>query len=414
MIRTWFSAAPILLTLTAAAIAQAPAPDHSRMDHSKMPMHDMAAMGAQGDGDFNPNVISDNRGGFDAVYIRRTGDKRDVYFQHAAATGGFLAPVRVNDIPGDAAVRNENPPKIAVGPNNEIYVTWANERERWKGNIRFSRSLDGGKTFSPAVYLNTDTSGSLIGRGFETIAVDAKGRVYIAWIDQRNKKSEDHAVAEIWMTESSDQGKTFSRDHKILSNVCECCRLTLAFDAEGRMFISYRYVPPSGPMLRDIAVSRSEDGGKTFQTTVVSHDGWELEGCPTNGASMSIDDAGRVTVVWFTAGGEKPRVSIASSSDHGASFGTPALLDPAQKQAKHGDAVAIGNGAVLAAWDDVDNSSLVRWGVYDVSSGALRIFGSTKDAYYPIIAASGKRMALIAMQHERPELVRDIEDIPAR
>jgi hypothetical protein len=101
-----------------------------------------------GDGEFNPFVISDD-GGFYAVYIQHKNGKSDVFFQHAPAGSGFSAAVRVNDLPGDAAVRNENPPKVAVGPSNEIYVACAKERERWKGNIRFSRSLDGGKHSLP-------------------------------------------------------------------------------------------------------------------------------------------------------------------------------------------------------------------------------------------------------------------------
>ena len=406
MIRFWPLAILILATAPMPTPAQTQTHDHSQM-------HDPSSMAMPGDGEFNPFVISDAHGGFYAVYIQRKNDKSDVFFQHAPAGAGFSAAVRVNDVPGDAAVRNENPPKIAAGPNNEIYVAWANERQRWKGNIRFSRSLDGGKTFSPAIYLNTDTSGALIGRGFETIAVDQKGHVYVAWIDQRDKNN-DFGIAEIWMAESGDNGKTFSHDHKIISNVCDCCRLTLAIDSAGRMFISYRYVPPSGPMFRDIAVARSGDGGKTFQSTVVSHDGWELNGCPTNGASLSVDNSGRVNVIWFTAPGNTPRLYIASSTDHGASFVKPALLDPAQKQAKHGDAVTVGDGVVLAAWDDVNDSSLVKWGIYNLTSRTVRVFGSEKNAYYPIVAASGKRMAVIAMQPDHPELVRSIEDFTVR
>lgn len=407
MIRFGFSAALILAAAPSLTFAQA-------HDHSKMPMHDPSSMAMTGDGEFNPFVISDAHGGFYSVYIQRKSDKSDVYFQHAPAGADFSAAVRVNDVAGDAAVRNENPPKIAAGPNGEIYVAWANERQRWKGNIRFSRSVDGGKTFSPAIYLNTDTSGALIGRGFETIAVDKRGRVYVAWIDQRAKNN-DFGIAEIWMAESDDNGKTFSHDRKILENVCDCCRLTLAIDPTGRMFISYRYVPPSGPMFRDIAVARSDDGGKTFQSSVVNHDGWELNGCPTNGASMSVDDSGRVSVVWFTApGGARGQLWVASSTDHGASFGKPALLDPAQKQAKHADVIGMGDGTVLAAWDDVNDSSLVRWGIYDLKSGAVQVLGSEKNAQYPIVAASGKHMAVIAMQQDHPQLVRTIDDFTAR
>lgn len=371
-------------------------------------MHDHTAMAAAGDGQFNPYIISDVRGGFDAVFIQHRNDKSDVFFQHAPADGGFSTPVRVNDRPGDATVRNENPPKVAVGPGNEIYVAWQNERERFKGSIRFSRSLDGGKTFSPAVDLNSDIPGPAIGRGFQTIAQDAKGKIFIAWIDQRNKAN-DRAMAEIWMAESDDRGKTFSRDRKIVSNVCECCRLAMAFDSAGRIFLSYRSVLPTGPMFRDIAVARSEDGGKTFRSTIVNHDGWELNGCPTDGASLAIDGSGRVDVVWFTATGDLPRLYIASSSDHGTTFGKPALLDPAQKAAKHGHAVAVADGLVLAAWDDLSDSSIVKWGIYDLSKRSVRVIGSQKEASYPVIAASGNHMAVVAMQPEHTDIFRTIE-----
>jgi len=370
-------------------------------------MHDHAAMSV-GDGQFNPFVVADAHGGFYAVYIQHKNGKSDVFFQHARAGSAFSAPVRVNDRLGDATVRNENPPKVAGGPGNEIYVAWANERERFKGNIRFSRSLDGGKTFSPAVDLNSDMPGPAIGRGFQTIAVDSKGRVLVAWIDQRNKKTEDQAMAEIWMAESEDRGKTFSHDRKIVSNVCDCCRLALALDSTGRIFISYRSVPPTGPMFRDIAVARSEDGGKTFRSAIVNHDGWELHACPTDGASLTIDRSGRLDVAWFTAIGDLPRLFIASSSDHGASFGKPALLDPAQKQAKHAHVVAIGEGLVLAAWDDVADKPIVQWGIYDLATRSVRVLGSQKEATYPIVAISGKQMAVVAMQPEHPDIFRTI------
>ncbi len=377
-------------------------------------MHDHSAMAPAGDGKFNPFVISDAHGGFYSVYIERRNGKSDVYFQHAAAGTAFSPAVRVNDKPDDGTVRNENPPKVAAGPGGEIYVAWQNQRERYKGNIRFSRSLDGGKTFSPAVDLNSANSGTPIGRGFETIAVAPNGHLYIAWIDQRDKKSGDLAMAAIWMTESSDRGKTFSADRPIVSNVCECCRLTLALDGEGRIFLSYRSVPATGPMFRDIAVARSDDGGKTFHSTIVNHDGWELNACPTDGATMTVDHAGRVDIVWFTAAGDIPRVYIASSTDHGSSFSKPALLDPNQKQARHAYAVAIGDGVVLAAWDDYNSTPVVKWGIYDLAKGSVRVLGTEASAVYPVVAVNGDHLAILAMRHDHPELFQAFETFASR
>src|SRR6516225_1035379 len=52
-----------------------------------------------------------------------------------------------------------------------------------------------------------------------------------------------------------------------------------SFVYTGRIYISYRLVPSTGPMMRDIAVARSDDDGKTFKTLGMNHDGWELNAC---------------------------------------------------------------------------------------------------------------------------------------
>src|ERR1044072_278533 len=93
-----------------------------------------------GDGNFNPFVVSDNRGGFYVAYIRRAGGVSNVMLRHSMDGKSFSDPVRVNDLDGDATVRNENPPKIAVSPGGGVYVCWGNERARWKGDGKFARS----------------------------------------------------------------------------------------------------------------------------------------------------------------------------------------------------------------------------------------------------------------------------------
>jgi len=131
-------------------------------------MHDHGAT-ASGDGQFNPFIVSDNHGGFYVSYVERKAGVSNVMIQHSTASGGFANGLRVNNRPGDGAVRNENPPKIAVGPNGDVYVVWANERERWKGNIRFARSVNGGRTFEPAMDLNSDGSAAPASRALNPL-----------------------------------------------------------------------------------------------------------------------------------------------------------------------------------------------------------------------------------------------------
>jgi hypothetical protein len=375
--------------------------------------HDHSAMPAAADGEFNPWVISDNRGGFYAAYIRRTAGRSDVMLQHSRNGGAFGSPVRVNNRAGDAAVRNENPPKIALGRSNEVYVVWANEQERWKGDIRFARSLDGGRTFEPAVVVNSGASGAPIGRAFQSIVVDAGGRIFVAWIDERNKTAGVRA-AEIWMAVSTDGGRSFSRDRKILSDVCECCRVALAVDSTGAIYLSYRIVPAGGPMFRDIAVARSTDGGQTFRSALVSRDGWELNGCPIAGAAMTIDAKDRIHVVWFTQTGDEPKLYTAASMDHGTSFSKPVLFDSTQKLAKHAHLAVVDNNSVAIAWDDVDNGSLIKWGLFTPADGSLRTFGVQRAASYPVVASSGGRLAVVALQPEKPQVFRLIRTLGVR
>jgi hypothetical protein len=197
------------------------------------------------------------------------------------------------------------------------------------------------------------------------------------------------------MSLSEDGGRTFSPDRKILADVCECCRTNIQIDSAGRLFLSYRTVPASGPALRDIIVASSQDGGNTFSTTRVSADGWEINACPVTGPALCVDKQDRLTVIWFTGGGQRPALYFAASSDHGKSFAPRQLLDAEQKMGKHAQAAARDDGSVLVAWDDVTDRAVMVWGVHDPKSGRLEKRLAQPNVTYPVIALA-KRMALIA------------------
>jgi hypothetical protein len=346
------------------------------------------------DGRYNPFLAADPRGGFYLTYVERKAGISNVMLQRSSDGQTFSAPCRVNDQLGDATVRNENPPKLAVGPTGQVYVCWANERGRWKGNVRFARSTDGGKTFSPASNINSDAALQPAGHAFQSVSVDGKGQIYVTWIDERNKKSTDRG-AEIWLSTSTNEGRTFSPDRQILGEVCECCRTQLQIDASGRMFLAYRTVPSSGPMFRDIVLAVSQDRGKTFSQTIVNQDGWEVNACPVAGPALSVDTQGQIAIIWFTGGGDRPGLYYASSADHGVSFSSRRLLDPNQKLGKHAQTVVVSQGRMLVAWDDVADTTLTRWGLLDLKNLRLQELGSKEGVSFPVVAVS-KQTALIA------------------
>jgi len=348
-----------------------------------------------GDGSFNPFVVSDNRGGFYLAFIQRSDNLCNVMLRHSTDGQVFSEPVRVNSIESDAAVRNENPPKVAASTTGEVYVCWANEREKWKGNIRFARSTDSGRTFSPAINLNSGgAKAPPSGHAFQSIAVDRKGRIYVTWIDERNKKSTDRG-AEIWMCTSEDRGKTFAPDRRILSDVCECCRTNIQIDSRGRLFLSYRTVPKTGAMHRDIIVASSKDGGRSFKSTRVSADDWDINACPVTGPALCLDSRDQIHVVWFTGGGDRPGLYYASSGDHGSSYSPRKLLDPEQRLGKHAQAISQPNGMILVAWDDQLEGPVTFFGVLDPLTGLKRRSPPHPRLSYPTLAAN-KQFAIVA------------------
>ncbi len=360
---------------------------------------------ATSDGQFNPYVTADPNGGFYLIYIQRTNGKSDVMLRHSPDGGSFSAPKRVNDREGDAMVRNENPPKVAVGHNGEVYVCWGSERGRWKGDIRFARSTDGGKTFSPAVSLNSDAGGEPAGHAFQSMAVDSKGSVYVAWIDERHKKKEDRG-GEIWMNISRDGGTTFSGDRKILSDVCECCRTNLQVDPQGRLWLSYRTVPRTGRMYRDIVVARSFDDGKTFTPRLVSQDGWEINGCPVAGPSLSVDDKGNMTVIWFMGDQRKrPGLYYATSTDQGETFSSRKLLDRQQKLGKHVHSTGGADGKIIVAWDDTAVKTFSVSGILDGPQGLVQKGEQRAGVTYPVVAANRQAAVIVGMRASTREIV---------
>ena len=85
----------------------------------------------------------------------------------------------------------------------------------------------------------------------------------------------------------------------LTGGVCYCCKTAIATDTSGGVYAAWRHVYEGN--VRDIAFTKSSDGGRTFAPPVrVSDDNWVLDGCPENGPSMIVDADARVHVVWPT------------------------------------------------------------------------------------------------------------------
>lgn len=308
------------------------------------------------------------------AWVAKDDSIANVYLARLDRPGGstFSHPVRVNDIPGDAAGHQQAPAQVAVAPDGTVYVAWLTQtdvpgRRFPASDIRLARSTDGGQTFEPAITVNED-SGFPTGHHFHNLAVGPDGTVYVSWLDTRERDRAQaagsgaatmiHASAQmghgahhagtsgpagpgkhtpepkddlpgtqVRVARSTDGGRSFGPSVVVAEGTCQCCRTALAISEDGTVYVAWRHI--FGGITRDMALARSEDGGQTFSKPVRIHaDGWMIDGCPHSGPSLTVDRDRNVHVAWYTGAPERAGLYYTVSRDGGASF------EPAQALAK--------------------------------------------------------------------------------
>jgi len=302
-------------------------------------------------------------GSFYVAWVNHTPENRaDVMIGRYEVGKTPAAAVRVNPHAGTATAWRGDQPSVAVGKNGAVYVVWTEraEADGKKGtDLYLSVSSDLGQTFAPPVKINDDKVPAA--HGMHSLGVAADGRIYVSWLDERNvvapkpsTKAEGHHMEsnrELFIADSSDGGRTFSRNRKIAADACPCCKTAMAIASDGTIYVGWRHVLPGD--YRHIAVTSSSDAGATFsKPVIVSDDKWVLHGCPVSGPSLSVADNGTLKVLWYAAGeANAPGLYFAESKDKGQTFSARQQLAP---EGVRGTPVLAGGGgghAELAIWE---------------------------------------------------------------
>ena len=295
-----------------------------------------------------PAIASSPDGDIYVAWVNHNQDgKADVMIARFDKDGQMQnVPVRVNSQPGIATAWRGDPPTVAVAPDHTIFVGWTAKVDPAAGhasNVFISASRDNCRTFAEPVKVNDDTRPAV--HGMHSLAIGKDGRVYVAWLDERNinpmpdtdekinKRTSGHHMEsnrEVFIASSADGGHTFSTNQRVATNVCPCCKTALAVDDDRRVYVSWRQVLPGD--FRHIAVASSIDEGKTFsEMKVVSDDQWMLAGCPVSGSSLALSQDGTLRVLWYSAGKNgETGLYYSDSKDHARTFGPRVLVAPGE------------------------------------------------------------------------------------
>jgi len=251
---------------------------------------------------FNPRIAVGSAGNVNVVWEDDTPGNLDIMFSHSTNAGvSFTTPINLSNDSADSGS-----PQIAVAAAGNIYVVWENDTPNF--GVLFSRSTDGGVTFSTPAVLSMNTTGSFSPQ----IAVDLNGNVSLVWEDDISSTSD------ISFSYSTDQGTTFSFPKSLSYHTGNSVIPRVAVDLTGNINVVWENNRPGN---FDIFFSRSADNGATFSTPKNLSNG---SGNAQN-LQIGLDAKGNINLVWNDnlPPDFHPDIYFARSSDGGATFSVP-------------------------------------------------------------------------------------------
>ena len=237
----------------------------------------------------------------------------DLFFARSHDTGAtWTDPVRIAGGGNEVKPHGQASPRL-VAANGVVVVVWPSnivvEGRRFPAShMRFSRSTDGGRTWSAPVTLNDDTTSALAGHTFHGAAFVPPSTIAVAWLDSRSDASaapmsddmhhaEHDGDATVYMTTSKDLGATWAAQNtKLWGDACPCCRVSLAARPDGQIVAAWRSHLPGD--VRDPVVALI--GDTVTQPARVSNDNWVFAGCPHTGPGLQVGDDGTTRAAWYS------------------------------------------------------------------------------------------------------------------
>ena len=201
----------------------------------------------------------------------------------------FATPIKVNLKGQKIGADGEARPKIAVGLEGNIYVTWTEAlKTPFAGYIWFARSIDAGKTFEKQYIVHQDRAE--ITHRFDALNVASNGNITISWIDKRDLMAaklanKPYTGAAIYYAVSSNKGASFAPELKLDVSSCECCRIATTNKPDGTLVALWRHVFAGSE--RDHMIAEIPNQNEKVESHRATFGHWVIDGCPHHGAAIA-------------------------------------------------------------------------------------------------------------------------------
>jgi hypothetical protein len=321
-------------------------------------------------GGIQPQAATDSKGTVYLLYYLGDAAHGDVYYVRSEDGVRFSKPIRVNTHPQSAiAMGNIRGAQLAIGKNARVHVAWNGSDKALPSGpnkarpMLYTRLNDSGTEFEPERNVIHKAYG-LDGGG--SVAADPLGNVYVLW-HAPVPQTVGEANRCVWVTASSDEGKTFAPETQATreaTGACGCCGMRGFCDSNGALYCLYRSA--KDVVHRDTYQLVSGNSGKSFQIDRLHE--WNIGGCPMSSFAF-CEGKGTVSAAWETDG----QVYFSRIDTRTGKRSSPVSPSGESKKRRHPVLAANGQGEVLLAWSDGvewGKGGSVAWQVYDPDGNA--------------------------------------------
>lgn len=288
---------------------------------------------------FSSALALDSAGNIAITYSSLSADSigSSIFFSRSTDGGNSFSPPKLLTPP----MQISDLPSIAIDRNNNILVTYADFAVG--GPLLFAvRSTDGGANFSAPLQITPSGNGV---NGFGYVAFDSRGAAYVVYNDVRSD------VATVKLITAAD-GINFTAP-RVVSDVGTAPAFFphLAVDNSDNIYVTFynRFGTRVDLFNREIIVIKSSDRGASFSA--------QLNVSNNRGQStfpfLVSDRRGNISVVWEdSTDNDQLDIFTARSTNGGMTFSTPVNISLNSGISFGASAAVDASGNLLVAWND--------------------------------------------------------------
>jgi len=257
-------------------------------------------------------------------------------------------------------------PRAAVDSNGVVQLVYFQGEPR-AGDLRYVRSTDGGRTFSPPVPVNHVPGGAIATgniRGAQ-LALGRNDRLHVVWNGSGPRPAADKSATKagtdaapgptpLYYTHLAASGGDFLPERDLSEGRAGLDGgSAVAADDQGQVFVVWHRPGEHGhdEGARQVVVARSRDDGDTFGKAIVASSP-DSGVCPCCGLGAAATRDGGLAILYRMARNQDDRSTVLLTSRDGSKF-TPRVLDPWRVSQCVMSSFALAPGAtdVFGAWE---------------------------------------------------------------